>query len=67
MRRPQVFRFLLGVEKETIGMNLEAATWGVLWKYVFLKISQDLQENTCVVFDKVVGWVLFSCEFYEIF
>ena len=45
-------------------MNLEAATWGVLWKYVFLKISQDSQQNTFVFFDKVVDWVL---EFYEIF
>ena len=25
----------------------EAATRGVLWKKVFLKISQNLQENTC--------------------
>ena len=25
----------------------EAATGGVLWKKVFLKISQNLQENTC--------------------
>ena len=25
---------------------LEAATGGVLWKKVFLKISQNLQENT---------------------
>ena len=25
----------------------EAATWGVLWKKVFLKISQNSQENTC--------------------
>ena len=26
----------------------EAATGGVLWKEVFLKISQISQENTCV-------------------
>ena len=25
----------------------EAATGGVLWKKVFLKISKNLQENTC--------------------
>ena len=27
----------------------EAAARGVLWKKVFLKISQNLQENTCVL------------------
>ena len=27
--------------------NVEAATKGVLWKKVFLKISQNLLENTC--------------------
>ena len=27
---------------------LEAATGGVLWKQMFLKISQHSQENTCV-------------------
>ena len=26
---------------------LEAVTWGVLWKKVFLEISQNWQENTC--------------------
>ena len=35
----------------------EAATWGVLWKKVFLEISQNSQENTCarVLFNKVAG------------
>ena len=28
-------------------MYAEAATRGVLWKKVLLKISQNLQENTC--------------------
>ena len=28
--------------------NTEAATRGVLWKKVFLKISQNSQENSCV-------------------
>ena len=27
--------------------HLEAATRGALWKKVFLKISQNLQKNTC--------------------
>ena len=28
-------------------INLEAATRGILWKKVFLGISQNAQENTC--------------------
>ena len=34
---------ILHIEAATI----EAATEGVLWKKVFLKISQNSQENTC--------------------
>ena len=38
---------------------LEAATGGVPQKKMFLKISQYLQQNTCVgaFFDKVSGFV----------
>ena len=32
----------------SFNINSEAATRGVLWKKVFLKISQNLQKNTCV-------------------
>ena len=41
-------------------MTSEAATGGVLWKKVFLKVSQISQENSCV------DHVLFSCEYCEI-
>ena len=37
----------------------EAATGGVLWKKVFLKILQNSQENTCVGVSfliKLQGW-----------
>ena len=48
----------------------EAATTGVLWKKVFLKILQNSQEKTCVMcyFTKkeTLAQVL-SCEFREIF
>ena len=55
----------------------EAATRGVLYKNVFLEISQNPQENTCVslFFKKVAGVKfnkketlaqVFSCEFCEI-
>ena len=30
-----------------IGRDLEAATAGALWKKMFLKVSQNSQENTC--------------------
>ena len=33
--------------KQTVTVNPEAATRGVLWKKVFLEISQNSQENTC--------------------
>ena len=29
--------------------NTEAATEGVLWRKVFLEISQNSQENTCTI------------------
>ena len=59
----------------------EATTRGILWKKVFLKISQNSQENACVslFFNKVAGlrpatlWKkqtlaqVLSCEFCEIF
>ena len=58
----------------------EAATRGVLWKKVFLEISQSSQENTCArasLSIKLQAWGLqlclketlaqvFSCEFWEI-
>ena len=31
-----------------LGLFPEAATGGVLWKKMFLEISQNSQENTCV-------------------
>ena len=33
---------------EHIAHMLEAGTGGALWKKVFLKVSQNSQENTCV-------------------
>ena len=50
----------------------EAATRDVLYKKVFLKISQNSQENTCARVSfliKLQAWsfFLFSCEFCEIF
>ena len=41
--------------------TLEAATTGVLWKKVLLKISQNSQENTCAgasFFIKKQAWGL---------
>ena len=51
---------------------LEAATRGILVKKVFLKISQNSQENTCarisfLIKKKKALAQVFSCEFYEIF
>ena len=59
----------------------EAATWGVLWKKVFLEISQNLQEKTSAkpsfylrfqdedwnVIKKEILTQVFSCKFWEIF
>ena len=46
---------------------------GVLWKKVFLEISQNLQENTCAWVSFLIKLIkketlahVFSCEFYEI-
>ena len=49
---------------------MEAATRGVLWKKVFLKISQISLENTCV--EVSFNWKdtpaqMFSCEICEVF
>ena len=33
--------------QRVIQSGIEAATIGVLWKNVFLEISQNSQENTC--------------------
>ena len=46
----------------------EAATVGVLWKKVFLEISQNSQENTCArdSFLIKVSGTGFSCEICEI-
>ena len=54
-----VMRYLNGFRTPSIGLLLllvtsviwvvlEAAAGGVLWKMVFLKISQNSQENACV-------------------
>ena len=51
-------------------LRTEAATRGVLWKKVLLKISQNLQENTCArvyTLKKEILERVFSCQFYEIF
>ena len=51
-------------------LRTEAATRGVLWKKVLLKISQNLQENTCArvyTLKKGILERVFSCQFYEIF
>ena len=42
----------------------EAATRGVLWKSVFLEISQNSQENNFL--KKETPAQVFSCEFCEI-
>ena len=52
--------------KVTNMMSIEAAIRGVLWKKVFLKISQNSQENTCARASFLIKLV-FSCEFCEIF
>ena len=46
-------------QRQQISKNLEATTWGVLWKKMFLEISQYLLENTCqsLFFNKVAGLV----------
>ena len=46
----------------------EVATGGVLWKKVFLEVSQNSQENTCVrvVIKKETLTQVLSCEFCEI-
>ena len=45
----------------------EATTGGVLWKKVFLKISQNSQENTCVEVSFIINLQasVFACEFCE--
>ena len=62
-------------------ISIEAATGSVLWKNVFLKISQNSQENACVwvSFNKIakpetcnfITWETLTqvvfCEFCEIF
>ena len=40
---------VFGPVKKNLVKTTEPATRGVLWKKVFLKISQILQENTCDV------------------
>ena len=49
----------------------KSSTGGVYKKRCFLKISQNLQENTCVslFFNKVAGLraQVFSCEFFKVF
>ena len=62
-------RFMVQTYHKT-SMNLsctsrEAATGGVLWKKLFLKISQYSQENTCVgvSFNKTAG--LKPCKFLK--
>ena len=46
----------------------EAATRGVLWRMVFLKILQNPQENSCArvfIFNKVAGLRLLAYNFIE--
>ena len=43
----------------------EAATWGVLWKKVFLEISQNSQENACARASFLTK-LQASCEFCDI-
>ena len=55
-----------------IGIFEEAATGGVVWKKVFLKISQNSQENICVgvfflIILKETPTKVFSSEFWKIF
>ena len=51
--------------------NTEAATGGVLYKKVFLKIYQNSQGKTCVrvsvLIKKETLAQMFSCEFCEMF
>ena len=43
-----LFCFALTITSHMLYRKTEAASGGVLWKEVFLKISQISQENTCV-------------------
>ena len=51
---PQVFWYFQGVKKETIDMNLEAATRVVLWKKA--QACNFIKEETLAQ--------VFSCEFF---
>ena len=53
----QTFNGIWSSKKNLVKIT-EAATGGVLWKKVFLKISQILQENTCAVFF-LINWQIF--------
>ena len=46
--------------------QIETATRGALCKKVFLKISQNSQENTCAFIKKEALAQVFSCEFCQI-
>ena len=46
--------------------QIEAATRGALCKKMFLKISQNSQENTCAFIKKETLAQVFSCEFCQI-
>ena len=60
------------LEKSIKVFSTEAATRGVLWKKVFLEISQNSQENTCTrvsffnFIKKEALAQVFSCEFCKI-
>ena len=68
MKRLQVhYKWLL-----TYTIFAEAAARGVLWKKVFLEISQNSQESTCVIVSFLIKLQasetltqVFYCEFYE--
>ena len=50
MTRPKALNYFFSVGDffHNVGNEFtEAATGGVLWKKVFLEISQNSQENTC--------------------
>ena len=54
-------------KEETVSTENKSATKGVLWKKVYLKISQNLQENICAgtpFIKKETLAEVFSCAFW---
>ena len=43
---------------------IEAATGGVLWKKVFLEISENSQENTCARVSFLIKFQVWGLQLY---